>query len=152
MPANDDWASALWLQQHSESAFFGTPCIHFHHCPRQCPMHPSSEHYFNSSQASEKQIKYVKKLFFIWFLKIAKILIFFHHWGYRFWRRQHVNYSSQTFAFLWSQRYFDIVTREIFQDCESERKSESSNIQAWSLDVKASFSLGTVLIASWPLQ
>ena len=33
-------------------------------------------------------------------------MIFFHHWGYRFWRRQHVNYSSQTFAFLWSQRYF----------------------------------------------
>ena len=27
VPAACDWASALWLQQHSESAFFGTPCI-----------------------------------------------------------------------------------------------------------------------------
>ena len=26
MRATCDWASALWLQQHSESAFFGTPC------------------------------------------------------------------------------------------------------------------------------
>ena len=26
-PATCDWASSLWLQQHSESALFGTPCI-----------------------------------------------------------------------------------------------------------------------------
>ena len=25
MPATCDWANALWLQQHSENAFFGTP-------------------------------------------------------------------------------------------------------------------------------
>ena len=28
-PATCDWASALWLQQYSESAFFGTPCRSF---------------------------------------------------------------------------------------------------------------------------
>ena len=28
-PATCNWASALWLQQHSDNAFFGTPCIFF---------------------------------------------------------------------------------------------------------------------------
>ena len=28
MPVTRDWANALWLQQHSESAFFGTPPVY----------------------------------------------------------------------------------------------------------------------------
>ena len=112
--------------------FFGTPCIHFHHWPRQCPMHPSSEHYFNSSQASEKQIKYVKKLFFIWFLKIAKNLIFFIIKDIG---SEGDNMSIKALKLLLFFGHRNVFTFKIV------KKSLSSNIQTWSLDVKASFAL-----------
>ena len=35
VPATGDWAGAQWLQQHSESRFFGTPCIKRCHCTKK---------------------------------------------------------------------------------------------------------------------